>query len=335
MLLLEALAGTNRSARPPLWLMRQAGRYMHEYQALRHKFGLMTLFHTPELIAEVTLLPITAFDFDAAIIFSDILLIAQAFGLTLAYEEGRGPLLNPVLTPGDIQTLRTRADASCLEVVLQGIRQVKPQLQVPLIGFAGAPFTVASYMIEGQSSSTLPRTKKWLFEDPDTFAELLDILAEHTISYLNAQIEAGVDVIQLFDSWAGMLAPHHFEACSLRVMHKIMKGLKKPCPVILFCKGPSLAPAALQPQAVSLDTQIDLREARMRVGHTVALQGNLDPDVLLTTPAVVKREAGRILRAMQGDPGFIFNLGHGILPTTPRQNVEALVECVKHGYPTA
>ncbi len=335
---LKALSGSNQTSRPPIWLMRQAGRYMHEYQALRKKYDLMTLFHTPELIAEVTLLPITAFGFDAAIIFSDILLITQAFGVHLSFEEGRGPLLEPAMTPVDIDALAARADRRCLEVVLEGIRLVKPRLEVPLIGFAGAPFTVASYMIEGKSSSNFQRTKKWLLEDPHSFTRLLDLLADHTTEYLNAQIEAGVEAIQLFDSWAGMLAPPHFEAFSLRMMEKIMKGLKKPCPVILFCKGSALYAerlASVQPQAISLDAQSDLQQIRRKVGNKITLQGNLDPDVLLTTPKIVTKETKRIISSMHNesglDPGFIFNLGHGILPNTPRGNVEALVQCVKDG----
>lgn len=332
-LFLQALLGQNRSGRPPLWLMRQAGRYMHEYQLLRKRYDILTLFHTPELITEITLLPIKAFGFDAAILFSDILLIAQALGFSLKFEEGAGPVLDPPLTSAeDLDRLLGRDVVSAHQHILQAVRALKKELTVPLIGFAGAPFTLASYLIEGGSSSSLQKTKKWLFEDPESFTKLLDILADYTIEYLNAQIDAGVDAIQLFDSWAGVLPEPQFEAFSAHFLQKIMRGIK-PCPCLIFCRGASLFAenlAAIKPQGISLDWQSDLLKVRERVGSTICLQGNLDPDILMTNPATVKREATRILQRMKQDPAFIFNLGHGVLPKTPRENVEALIHCVRN-----
>lgn len=333
-LFLQALSGKNRSGRPPLWLMRQAGRYMHEYLALRKRYDILTLFHCRELITEVTLLPINAFGFDAAILFSDILLISQALGFTLRFEEGLGPLLDPPLSSeSDFEKLYNRDVVAFFPHIFQAIRDLKKTLTVPLIGFAGAPFTLASYLIEGGSSRYLRKTKKWLFEEPESFIKLLDLLAGYTIEYLNAQIDAGVDAIQLFDSWAHVLPEAQFQSFSAHFMKKVMNGLKK-CPVILFCRGSSLfaeSLASLTPQAVSLDWQSDLSQVRKRVGSNICLQGNLDPDILLTTPSVVRREVSHILQQMKEDPSFIFNLGHGILPETPRANVEALIDCVKYG----
>lgn len=330
-LFLRALSGSNNSSRPPVWLMRQAGRYMHEYRAFRQRYDILTLFHTPELIVEITQLPIHAFGFDAAILFSDILLISQALGFSLRFEEGVGPILTPPLTSErDIKRLYSRDVITPFQHIFKAIRELKRVLQVPLIGFAGAPFTVASYLIEGAGKSNLKKTKKWLFESPDSFIKLLDLLADYTIEYLNAQIEAGVDAVQLFDSWADSLPQAQFEAFSARFMKKVMNGLKK-CPVILFCRGSSLFAdtlATLSPQAISIDWHGDLEQIRQRVGEKMVLQGNLDPDVLLTNPSTVIRETSRILRSMEGDPAFIFNLGHGILPETPRENVEALLSCV-------
>jgi uroporphyrinogen decarboxylase len=330
-LFLQALTGKNRSSRPPVWLMRQAGRYMHEYRELRKQYDLLTLFQTPELIVEITQLPIHAFGFDAAIIFSDILLIAQALGFALRFEEGIGPLLAPSLSSErDLKRLYNRDVISPFQYLFQAIRQLKEVLSVPLIGFAGAPFTLASYLIEGASSPHLRKTKKWLFEDPESFTKLLDLIAEYTIQHLNAQIEAGVDAIQLFDSWADVLPEPQFQAFSARFMKKVMDGLKK-CPTILFCRGSSFFAhrlASLMPQAISLDSQCDLGLVRERLGDGISLQGNLDPDILLTNPPTVRREVCRLLAQMEGDPAFIFNLGHGILPETPRENVEALMAYV-------
>ncbi|MBS0656186.1 MAG: uroporphyrinogen decarboxylase [Verrucomicrobia bacterium] len=331
-LALQALSGKNRSGRPPLWLMRQAGRYMHEYQAIRKRHDLLTLFRTPELITEVTKLPIDAFGFDAAIVFSDILLISEALGFTLRFEEAVGPIIDPPLSPeADFTQLVGRDIVGSLQYVYEAIRQLKRTLTVPLIGFAGAPFTLATYLIEGGSSRLMRKTKRWFFQEPESFTRLLDILAMATIEHLNAQIDAGVDAIQIFDSWANVLPAPQFQAFAANFMDKVMKGLK-PCPIILFCRGSSLYAhelAAIKPQGISLDWQADLPKIRSSLGKDICLQGNLDPDILLTSPSVVRKEALRIMEQMRDDPAFIFNLGHGILPETPRANVEALIACVR------
>ncbi len=332
-LFLQALKGENKEKRPPIWLMRQAGRYMASYQALRAKHSFLGLCKTPDLIAQVTLLPIAEFGFDAAIVFSDILLIAEAMGLDLRFEEGKGPILGPCLKDkSSLETLYNRQILSELSFVFEGIKLLKKSLKVPLIGFSGAPFTVASYMIEGQSNRELLKTKEWLFHDPDSFHELLDLIADYTIEYINAQIDAGVDAIQLFDSWAHVLAARQFEEFSLRYMKKIISKMKK-CPVIVFCRGSSIfyeSLASLKPDCISLDWQSDVKTVRKKIAG-ISLQGNLDPDILLQDTKIVEREARAILKAMKDDPGYIFNLGHGILPKTPIANVHALVACVKQG----
>lgn len=329
MLFTDALHGKNQTGAPPVWLMRQAGRYMHEYQALRARYDFLSLCHNPELICQVTHLPIDAFGFDAAIVFSDILLILQALGYDLQFLEDVGPVIKNPLQPGSC--LKYCDVTPKLDFVSQGIKLLKTSLKVPLIGFAGAPFTVASYLIEGKSSRDLRKTKKWLLEDPDSFDKVLDVLADCTIEYLNAQIDAGCDAVQLFDSWAMHLASDQFDRFVQKPLAKIMKGLKK-CPVILFCRGTSgfaKRLSALSPQALSFDWTCDLQDMRKSLG-SICLQGNLDPDILLTNPKTVQREATALLDKMKHDPAFIFNLGHGINKDTPRENVEALVACVKN-----
>lgn len=329
---LEALSGKNESGRPPLWLMRQAGRYMHEYRKLREKYSFLGMCGQPELIAEVTELPIKTFGFDAAIIFSDILLIVESFGLKLRFEENEGPILEPALqTADDVKKLHCRDLSSRFSMVVEGVKLLKGRLKVPLLGFAGAPFTVASYMIEGKSSRDLKKTKAWMLKDPESFSLLLDKIADATAEYLNMLIDAGVDGIQLFDSWAHVLAWKQFEEYSLTYLKRVMSKLK-PCPVILFCRGASAfyeGLATIHPQAISLDWQCDIQAVRKRVPQSIALQGNLDPDILLGDHRLVTKEAKILLEKMRGSPSFIFNLGHGILPTTPEDNVRALVECVK------
>lgn len=332
-LLLKALSGNNQASRPPVWLMRQAGRYMQSYQKLRSQYSFLDLCNHPERIAEVTELPIKEFGFDAAIVFSDILLITQVLGSDLRFDDGVGPQLSPVLTtPMDVKKLHGRSDLSSLSHVLDGIRLLKTRLKVPLIGFAGAPFTIASYMIGGggKSSPALEKTKKWMMTEKESFHELLGIIADITADYLNLQIDAGCDAIQLFDSWAHVLGAAHFEEFSLSYMRRIFSKLKK-CPVILFCRGSSIfceQLASLTPAAISLDWQSDLSLIRKKIPK-ITLQGNLDPDILLFgDTACVEREARGLLDKMRGDPAFIFNLGHGILPMTPEENVRTLIRTI-------
>jgi len=319
---LDALAGRNKG-RPPVWLMRQAGRYLPEYRALRARHSFLEMVHNPELIAEVTLLPFQRFAYDAAILFSDILVIPEAMDLGLRFEEGEGPIFARPVTP---ETPLTRSEGK-LDYVSQGIRLLKPQLKVPLIGFAGAPFTVASYMIEGKSSRDFKKTKTWMVRDPASFHRLLDHLAEETIAYLNLQIDAGVDALQLFDSWAQHLDAYHMRHFAMPPIQKIIKGLKKPLPLILFSKNSSLFAeelAALQPAALGIDWNGDMAHIRKRVPH-LALQGNLDPTLLYGNP---RSHVERLLLSMQNDPAYIFNLGHGIHPDTPLENVQILMDTI-------
>ncbi|MDB6081806.1 MAG: hemE [Chlamydiia bacterium] len=329
-LLLKALKAENFGKRPPVWLMRQAGRYMASYQKLREKHSFLGLCREPELIAEVTELPIKEFGFDAAILFSDILLITEALGAHLHFEEGKGPILQPTLESGaDVEKLYGRSAMPLLSHVVDGVRLLKERLDVPLIGFAGAPFTVASYMIEGKSTRDFAKTKKWMFNDPKSFHELLTIIADMTADYLNHLIDAGCDAIQLFDSWAHVLPAKQCEEFSFYYMRRIQLKLKS-CPLILFCRGSSIfyeGLAALSPQGIGLDWQCDIAAVRKKLPQIV-LQGNLDPDILLADSHVVEKEVKSLLEKMRGDPAFIFNLGHGILPTTPEKNVKTLVRCI-------
>lgn len=330
--LLKALQRTNQG-RPPVWLMRQAGRYLPEYRKIREKLSFMEMCRTPEVVAEITQQPIRRFGFDAAILFSDILVVPDALGLGLSFEEGKGPVFErSIQKASDIDRLPRIQIAEKLQYVFDAIKLLKSTLAVPLLGFAGAPFTVASYMIEGGSSKELRQTKRWMLQDPESFHRLLALLTGYTIDYLIAQHRAGVNGVQVFESWAQMLAYPQFKEFSLPYLKTIVEALKKQnIPVTLFARGSSLLAqelAALQPTCLSVDWNGDLPSIRRSVGQNISLQGNLDPEVLLCSPAVVQREVRRILLQMRGDPSYIFNLGHGILPETSLDAVSALVEAV-------
>jgi uroporphyrinogen decarboxylase len=330
---LDALNCSNSSKKIPVWLMRQAGRYMASYRALRSKCSFLEMCHQPELIAEVTLMPIKRFGFDAAILFSDILVIPEALGVGLHFEEGRGPIIHrPIRSAKDIKSLPS-PDSTKLEFVAAGIRNIKATDNIPLIGFCGAPFTVASYMIEGGSSRDLKKTKQWMFKNPEEFHSLLRLITQWSIEYLNMQINAGVNAIQIFDSWANTLAFPQFKEFSLSYLSQILSGLKKSIPTILFCKGSSVFGkelASINPSAISLDWNCDIGNMRQQISAKVALQGNLDPDVLYSSSHGIKREVNRILDRMREDKGFIFNLGHGIHPDIPEESVEVLVETIRN-----
>lgn len=333
-LLLDALSCKNKS-RPPVWLMRQAGRYMPEYRAIREKYTFLEMCQNPEVAAEITLLPIRAFGMDAAILFSDILVIPEALGLGLHISEGEGPILEQRVTNAqDIAALPKVNIDEKLDYVSQAIRLVLPELKVPLIGFCGAPFTVASYMIEGGSSKDLKKTKQWMVRDPESFQTLLSYITKCTIDYLNLQIRSGVHAIQIFDSWANVLGPSHFREFSVRYLKKIIESLDNlEIPVILFCRGSSVFIKELleiNARGISVDWNGDLGSIRKMVTNKIALQGNLDPDILYATNNVIKEEVERMLKGMHGDPGYIFNLGHGIKPDVPVDAVKTLVETVKN-----
>lgn len=332
-LLMNALRGRNTS-RPPIWVMRQAGRYMPEYRQLRAKYSFIEMCHQPELVAEITQMPIREFGFDAAILFSDILVIPEALGVGLRFEEKIGPIIErPLQSPADIAKLPIPDVAKSLHYVPDAIKLLKPQLKVPLLGFCGAPFTVASYMIEGGSSRDLKKTKQWMLRDPESFQTLLDKIADSTIEYLKLQIDAGVNAIQIFDSWAHFLGHAQFRKFSLAYFDKIMQGLKHyNIPIILFCRGSAaFAPtlAEINPAAISLDWNAEIAYMRKQIPSSIALQGNLDPDVLYADKQTIRKEVNTILKGMQDDPAYIFNLGHGIHPDTPMDAVKVLVDCVQ------
>lgn len=331
-LIIDALHCRNED-RPPVWLMRQAGRYMPEYRALRAKHSFLEMCHQPELIAEVTMQPLNAFGMDAAILFSDILVIPEALKVGLRFEEGKGPIIErPLNTAADIKNLPKVEMKEALNYVAQGIKLLSGNLNVPLIGFCGAPFTLASYMIEGKSSRDMRKTKLWMLQDPESFHALLDRLADDAINYLEMQVEAGVEAVQIFDSWAGVLAHSQFCEFSLKYLTKIVTRLKPKVPVILFCRGGSVfAPdlVAANPSAISVDWNARLKNLRPSVPYNIALQGNLDPDLLYAPLPHLRKEVTDLLDSMKGDKGFIFNLGHGITPQVPVEAVRELVACVK------
>jgi uroporphyrinogen decarboxylase len=332
-LFMNALHGRNALG-PPVWLMRQAGRHLASYRAFRQRYSFLEMCHEPDLIAQVTLLPMEAYELDAAILFSDILVIPEAMGIGLRFEDKVGPLFErPIHTRLDIEALPLTADLSKLQFVAQGIRLLKSQLKVPLIGFCGAPFTVASYMIEGKSSRDLKKTKKWMLSDPQGFHALLKKIADWSIAYLLLQIESGVDAIQIFDSWANTLAHHQFREFSLAYLNHLLCGIRHTgLPTILFCRGSSVfAPllAELEPAGIGLDWNCQMRVMRRLIPYPIALQGNLDPDILYAPLPKLKEEVSHLLEEMEGDPGFIFNLGHGVAPDVSEEAVRTLVDCVK------
>lgn len=334
-MLLLALKGEN-PGRPPVWLMRQAGRYMPEYRAIRSRHSFLEMCHHPELISEVTQLPIRAFGFDAAILFSDILVIAEALEVGLSFEDGKGPIIaRPLRTARDVDQLPSIDVQEKLAYVASGINLVQKELKVPLIGFCGAPFTVASYMIEGGTSRDLLKTKHWMLSDPNSFHRLLNKIAEVTAAYIELQIEAGIDVLQIFDSWANYLSWGHFVEFSYHYMKKLVEEVQKRIPVILYCRGSSVFASKLveaAPQGISLDWNCDLASLRKIVPTQIALQGNLDPDILYAPHKKIEQEVIQLLNPMRGDPAFIFNLGHGIKPDTPYDAVKVLVDTVNNHH---
>jgi len=307
---------------------------MPEYRALRAKYSFIEMCHKPELCTEITLMPIHEFGFDAAILFSDILVIPEALGVGLRFEEGKGPIIEkPLVHINDISQLKMPKIEESLSYVSSAIRLIKPQLKVPLLGFCGAPFTVASYMIEGGSSRDLKKTKQWMLRNSNSFHDLLNKISCCTIDYLKMQIKAGVDAIQIFDSWAHFLGHNHFREFSLHYLQKLMEGIKETqIPVILYCRGSSVFAnqlAELQPAGISIDWNGNLAEIRSKVPSGIALQGNMDPDVLYADSKVICKEAGSLINSMRNDPGYIFNLGHGIHPDTPVESVRTLVDFIK------
>ena len=333
-ILLRALA-RQPTEYTPVWLMRQAGRYLPEYKATRAKAGsFLKLAKTPALATEVALQPLARFPLDAAILFSDILTIPDAMGLGLYFAEGEGPRFErPLRDEAAILGLAAPDPTAELRYVLQAVRETRSALggRVPLIGFSGSPYTLACYMIEGSGSDDWRTVKQMLYARPDLLHHILEVNARAVTDYLNAQIEAGAQVVMLFDTWGGSLTAAQYEEFSLSYMRKVMSQVRK-APRIVFTKGGGgwlERIAASGCEAVGLDWSVDPRDARRRAGTTVALQGNLDPAVLTAPPARVREEVRRVLDAFGTAPGHVFNLGHGISPHARVDAVEAVVDEVR------
>ena len=323
--------------RTPVWFMRQAGRYLPEYRAVRDKVDFLTLCKTPDLAAEVTVQPVELVGVDAAIIFSDILVIPEAMGMELIVEEGKGGprFPSPIRSIDDINKLRAIDPNKKLRYVMDALRVTKERLQdrVPLIGFSGSPWTLATYMVEGKGSKNYRYIKELIFSNPKQAHTLLKRLAQSVGDYLSAQVDAGANIVQIFDTWGGILGQEEFEEFSLNYIQQIVEQVKKKnVPVIVFCKdcGHSLKKiAGIGADVVGLDWTIDIGKARNVVGNMVALQGNLDPTMLFSTPERIEQGVKSILQKYGNGSGHIFNLGHGILPETPVENVKAFINAVK------
>jgi uroporphyrinogen decarboxylase len=332
-LFLKACRG-EQTERTPIWIMRQAGRYLPEYRAIREKTDFLTLCKTPELASEVTIQPIDIIGTDAAILFSDILVIPEAMGMRLEIIESRGPVFDdPVRDAGAIDRLETDGVIDRLDYVMQAIKMTREKLagRVPLIGFSGAPWTLATYMVEGKSSKNFDVIKSLIYREPQTAHKLLQKLADAVVEYLNAKIRAGCDAVQIFDTWAGNLSPSDFEEFSFQYLQYICDRLEtNGTPVIVFAKGVHALErlATLKCDVLGLDWTQNIGEAKKRVGDKV-LQGNLDPCVLFAPKEKIRLETERLLNNFGEGGRHIFNLGHGILPKTPVENAKYLVDSVK------
>lgn len=319
----------------PIWMMRQAGRYLPEYRELRKGRSMLEAVSTPDIAVEATLQPIRRFGFDAAILFSDLTVPFTPMGAPFDIKEGVGPVVeNPIRTEADVKRLRLFEPEGGLPFVLETIRILKDELRVPLIGFTGAPFTLASYLIEGGPSRDHKLTRRLMLTEPQFWHGLMAILAENTLRYLRAQMEAGADAVQLFDSWIGVIDEATYRECLLPHMKLIFEGLKPlGKPVIHFGTGTAALLKVMQEaggDVLGVDWRISLTDAASLV-KPIPMQGNLDPAVLLTTPDIIRSRASKVVAEGRPLPGHIFNLGHGIYPDTPIENVEALVEAVRGG----
>ena len=324
----------------PIWMMRQAGRYLPEYRRVRKQAGsFMDLCTSPELACEVTMQPVERFPLDAAILFSDILTIPDAMGLGLYFAEGEGPRFEkPVRSAADVDALPVPDPEDELRYVMDAVRLIRRTLdnRIPLIGFSGSPWTLATYMVEGSSTKSYSKVKGMLYNDPQLMHRMLDTVAQSVTSYLNAQIAAGAQAVMIFDTWGGVLTPPDYVEFSLHYMQQIVSGLTREAedrkvPVILFTKGGCqwleiIADTGCD--ALGIDWSTDLTAARKRVGDRVALQGNLDPAVLYASPEVIREKVGDVLAAFGKGSGHVFNLGHGITPDVDPENAGALINAV-------
>ncbi|HGO5824071.1 TPA: uroporphyrinogen decarboxylase [Mannheimia haemolytica] len=326
----------------PVWMMRQAGRYLPEYKATRAEAGdFMSLCRNADLACEVTLQPLRRYELDAAILFSDILTVPDAMGLGLSFGAGEGPkFARPVASLNDVKQLPIPDPEGELQYVMNAVRTIRRELkgEVPLIGFSGSPWTLATYMVEGGSSKAFTKIKKMLYAEPHILHKLLDKLADSVILYLNAQIKAGAQAVMVFDTWGGVLAHEDYKAFSLHYMHKIVDGLireneGRKVPVTLFTKGGGLWLEAIADtgcDAVGLDWTVDIADARRRVGNKVALQGNMDPSVLYASPERIEQEVKNILTGFGNGSGHVFNLGHGIHLDVPVESPKVFVDAIHH-----
>lgn len=364
-----------KTERTPIWIMRQAGRYLPEYRAVREKYDFISMCKTPELAAEVTLQPIRRFGFDAAIIFSDILVVPEAMGMKLQISESQGPIFeNPISDAKQIESLnlngltdRLKFVFDAIKIVKNDLREVKrlsntkqqnndlrgakrrsnPKLEkdgTPLLGFSGSPWTLAVYMVEGRGTNNFEKIKSFIHNCPSEAHNLLETLSSAVSEYLIGQIQAGCDAVQLFDTWSGILSPSDYEEFSLKYINRVLNDLRwrlgarsnpehqnRRTPIILFAKGiKNFKPLAkLDCDVIGLDWTVDIGEVKKEIKGGKALQGNLDPTVLLSNPKKIKQEAEKILKSYGKGSGHIFNLGHGILPSTPLENVKTLVDFIK------
>ncbi|MFB9353323.1 uroporphyrinogen decarboxylase [Sneathiella chinensis] len=335
--MLQAVNG-EKTDRPPFWLMRQAGRYLPEYRATRAEAGsFLDLCYSPKLAEEVTLQPLRRYDMDAAILFADILLIPDALGQPLAYKEGEGPVLDPIRSESDLKSLSLDNLHTRLAPVYETVDRLSGSIpdHCTLIGFAGAPWTVATYMVEGRGSKDYVNIKKWMYSDPAGFSKLIDILVETTVEYLTKQVEAGAEIIQIFDTWAGVLPDNEFNTWVIQPTKRIVDSLRQRfpgLPIIGFPKGVGGNLDAFVKgtgvSAVSLDTGVSLDWAAATIQPQVTVQGNLDPILLVTGGQAMVDRIHHIHQTLKNGP-FIFNLGHGIIPQTPPENVALLAETVK------
>ena len=320
--------------RTPVWFMRQAGRCLQEYRELREKYDILTMTRTPELCAQVTIMPVNTFGVDAAVLYADIMLPLEGMGVHFSIDPGVGPIIHePVRTPAQVEALRIIPAEEATPHLFETIRMLAKELsgRTALIGFAGAPFTVASYMIEGRPTKEFGRCKGLMYSDPATWHRLMETLTEVTIRYLQAQAQAGAQVLQLFDSWVGALGRLEYEEYVLPYSRRIFEALRGTVPTIHF--GTSTAGlleqmASAGSDVMSVDWRLPLDEAWSRVGHDRGIQGNLDPAVMMAPFEVIEREARRVLERAGGRPGHVFNLGHGVLADTPSAQLTRLVELV-------
>lgn len=330
------LAACRREKTPytPVWLMRQAGRYMEEYRKLRAEFSFLDLCKQPDLAAEITVTPVERLGVDAAILFADILLLLEPMGVPLEYSRDDGPLIHsPVRTGADVDRLKELDPDRSLPFVFEAVRKSRAALngKVPLIGFAGAPFTLASYLIEGGGSRSYIHTKRLMYSDPGAWRNLMERLSRAVVKYLNAQIAAGAQAVQIFDSWVGCMSPEDYQKYVSPHMSTTISGLTNGIPVIHFSTGTAGLLRLIRAAGgdiIGVDWRVNLDEAWQQLGYDVGIQGNLDPAALLAPLVEIRRKVAEILRRADGRPGHIFNLGHGVLPDTPVEHVIAMVQAV-------